>query len=92
MTDTAREMEKETISVTIRCNVSVANGERRYPVGERFTRQFPSHTVVRSVIDSLGILDTMVGIVLVNSELVTDRESIVFEGDHIDVFPLVSGG
>jgi sulfur carrier protein ThiS len=92
MTDTAKEMEEETISVTIRCNVSVANGERQYPVGERFARQFPSRTVVRSVIDSLGILDTMVGIVLVNSELVTDRESIIFEGDHIDVFPLVSGG
>lgn len=60
----------------------------------RFTTEhmtFPLHTTVNQIFSTLGIPDSEVGLIVVNSVYAKNDQELV-QGDTLALFPLLSGG
>ncbi len=62
--------------------------EGRFKVEER---EYPEPTVVSEVIEGLGINPDEIGITMINSRH-CQFETLLQEGDHLAIFPVIGGG
>jgi sulfur carrier protein ThiS len=93
MSNMNQRFQGDTISITIRCYVIPSHPPQDFDLGKTFSQQIPCASTLKWLTHSLlGASTARISLIAVNGKLIEKGETILNEGDHIDVFPVVGGG